>query len=320
MDNRLIDDDLVTTTLVHATHDTSLSDAIAQINERTMKPPEATRTRSRRVLPARLPAWLVALLLAVPSGVATAGEPPLILAIQPVQGAATTHTVYQPLADYIGKLTGKRCVLLTHDNFFSYWQTIHQGKGYDLALDEAHFTDYRIQRLGFTVLVKVPDMVSYSLVMQSKKAVVNPARLVGRRIATLGIPSVGAARLNAIFPNPSRQPITMEVDTVEQGMQLLLDGKVQAAILPTPFVNQQKTQGADVRVVLLTEPIPNLALSAGPNMTADERELLRKALREADKSDAGRKMLRAMGMEKFEPATAAIYFDQSRILEEYWGY
>lgn len=285
-----------------------------------MNQPQAARTRIRHRSPAGLRAWAGALLLAVLGGAAAAGEPPLILAIQPVQGEATTHTVYQPLADYIGRVTGKKCVLLTHDNFFSYWQTIHRGQGYDLALDEAHFTDYRIRRLGFTVLVKVPDMVSYSLVMLSRKAVINPAHLVGRRIATLGIPSVGAARLNAIFPNPSRQPITMEIGTVEQGMQMLLDGKVQAAILPTPFVNQRKAQGADVRVVLLTEPIPNLALSAGPNMAADVREALRKALLEADKSDAGRAMLRAMGMEKFEPATAAIYSGQSRILEEYWGY
>lgn len=281
--------------------------------------PVAPRTRIRCLL-ARLPAWVSGLLLAFLGGVAAADGPPLILAIQPVQREATTHAVYQPLADYIGKVTGKKCVLLTHSSFFSYWVTIHQGKGYDLALDEAHFTDYRLQKLGFTVLVKAPDMVTYSLVMLSKKVVTNPAQLVGRRIATLGIPSVGAARLNAIFPNPSRQPITIEVDSLEQGMQMLLDGKVLAAILPTPFVNRQKTQGADVRVVLLTEPIPNIALSAGPNMAADAREALRKALLDADKNDAGRKMLHAMGMEKFEPATAAIYTGQSRILAEYWGY
>lgn len=277
-------------------------------------------TRTRRLLPAHLPAWVTALLLVFLSGAAAADAPPLILAIQPVQREATTHAVYQPLADYIGKVTGRKCVLLTHDSFFSYWYTIHQGKAYDLALDEAHFTDYRVQKLGFSVLVKAPDMVTYSLVMLSKKAVFDPGQLVGRRIATLGIPSVGAARLNALFPNPSRQPITMEVDSLEQGMQMLLDGKVQAAILPTPFVNQQKAQGAEVRVVLLTEPIPNIALSAGPNLATDAREALRKALLDADKDDAGRKMLRVMGMEKFEPATAAIYTGQSRILAEYWGY
>jgi uncharacterized membrane protein len=280
----------------------------------------AARNRIRRRLPAGWPACMGVLLQVFLGGAAAADTPPLILAIQPVQREATTHAVYQPLADYIGKVTGKKCVLLTHNRFFSYWYTIHQGKGYDLALDEAHFTDYRLQKLGFTVLVKAPDMVTYSLIMLSKKVVANPAQLVGRRIATLGIPSVGAARLNAIFPNPSRQPITMEINSAEQGMQLLLDGKVQAAILPTPFVNQQKAQGVDVRAVLLTEPIPNIALSAGPSLPADTREALRKALLDADKNDDGRKMLRAMGMEKFEPATAAIYTGQSRILAEYWGY
>lgn len=300
----------------HTAHDKYLPASTLQLNLITMNQPVADRTRTCRLLPA----WVIALLLAFVSGAAAADAPPLILAIQPVQREDITRTIYQPLADYIGKVTGRKCVLLTHDSFFAYWVTIHQGKGYDLALDEAHFTDYRLQKLGFTVLVKAPDMVTYSLVMLRKKVVANPAQLVGRRIATLGIPSVGAARLNAIFPNPSRQPITLEVNSLEQGMQLLLDGKVQAAILPTPFVNQQKAQGADVRAVLLTEPIPNIALSAGPGLPAAEREVLRKALLDADKNDAGRKMLRALGMEKFDPATAAIYAGQSRILAEYWGY
>jgi hypothetical protein len=281
-----------------------------------MHKPVATRLRIFRLLSHRT-ALACALLAALLGGTAAADAPPLVLAIQPVQREAATHTTYQPLADYIGRVTGRKCVLLTHTGFFSYWYTIHQGKNYDLALDEAHFTDYRIQKLGFTVLVKAPDMVTYSLVMLSKQAVIDPARLVGRPIATLGIPSVGAARLNALFPNPSRQPITIEVDSLEQGMQMLLDGKVHAAILPTPFVNQQKTLGAKVRVVLLTEPIPNIALSAGPGVAADVRETLRKALLDADKNDAGRQMLRAMGWDKFDPATAAIYSGQSRILAEY---
>lgn len=274
----------------------------------------------RRRLPIRLSYRGLVVLLACLAGEAAAETPPLVLAIQPAQRQDTTHTVYQPLADYIGKVTGRKCVLLTHDSFFSYWSTIHQGKGYDLALDEAHFTDYRIQKLGFSVLVKMPDMVTYSLIMLSKKAVTNPGRLVGRRIATLGIPSVGAARLNAIFPNPSRQPITLEVDSLEQGMQMLLEGKVEAAILPTPFVNQQKARGADIRAVLLTEPIPNLALSMSPNIPAEIRDTLRKALLVADKDDAGRRLLSSLGLEKFAPATAAIYAGQSGILVEYWGY
>ena len=281
-----------------------------------MNLPAADRNRICR----HLHACVVVLLWAFHGGVATADAPPLVLAIQPVQREDVTHALYQPLADYISEITGRKCVLLTHDSFFAYWLTIHQGKAYDLALDEAHFTDYRIQKLGFNVLVKAPGMVTYSLIMQRKKVVIDPAQLVGRRIATLGIPSVGAARLNAIFPNPSRQPITMEVDSLEQGMQMLLDGKVQAAILPTPFVNQQKARGAEVGTVLLTEPIPNIALSAGPGLSTNEREILRKALLDADKNAAGRKMLRALGMEKFDPATAAIYAGQSRILKEYWGY
>ena len=270
--------------------------------------------------PAARHALLVAGVLWLLCAHALADNGRLILAIQPTQSTATTHAVYQPLADYISKVTGKTCVLLTHPDFFAYWHTIRQGKGYDLALDEAHFTDYRIQKLSFTVLVKMPAMVTYSLVVKGKKRNVHPGQLAGRRIATLGIPSVGAARLNAIFPNPTRQPITIETDSVEEAMQLLLDGKVVTAILPTPYVNQQIASGANIRVVLLTEPIPHIALSAAPSMDAGTRDTLRKALLDAGKTPDGRHMLQAMTIEKFDPATAAIYVGQSRILAEYWGY
>jgi len=278
--------------------------------------PLARRTRRA---PARTAAFLAALIFCRAAGAAPE-DGALILAILPVRSEAATRAAYQPLADYIGRVTGRKCVLLTHPTFFSYWSTVRQGKGYDLALDEAHFTDYRLQKLGFSVLVKLPDMVTYSLVMAGRKRVPDPAHLVGRRIATLGIPSVGAARLNALFPNPSRQPITVEVDNLEQGMKMLLDGKVAAAILPTPFVNQQIAGGSRVRVVLLTEPIPNSALSVGPGVDAGTRDALRKALLDAGKSDAGVRMLRSLGVERLDPATPAIYAGQSRILAEYWGY
>jgi len=37
-------------------------------------------------------------------------------------------------------------------------------KGFDLALDTAHATDYRIKNQGYTVLAKPPDTASFSIV------------------------------------------------------------------------------------------------------------------------------------------------------------
>jgi ABC-type phosphate/phosphonate transport system substrate-binding protein len=269
------------------------------------------QTGARRILLG----WLC---LAAPAAWADTGE--LVLAVQPDQDEAATRDTYLPLANYITQVSGRKCTLLTHTSLLAYWDTIRKGKGYDLVLDDAHFTDYRLRKLGYTVLAKLPGSVTYSLTVRRQDKVLDPAQLVGKRIATLAIPSVGAARLNALYHNPARQPITVEIDNLNQGMQMLLDGKVAAALLPTSYVNRRVSQGADVRIALLTEPIPNAGLSAAPGVDPQTRDILRHALFDADKNDAGRAVLRALEVDRFDPATATVYAGQSRILAEYWGY
>ena len=243
----------------------------------------------------------------------------LLLAIQPILGEEQTRTVYQPLADYLSKVTGKKCRIYTRPNFLAYWDTMRKGGEFDLVLDAAHFTDYRVQKLSYVVLAKAPDTVSYSLIVRDNNPIFDPIELVGKRIATYGSPSIGAARLNAMFPNPSRQPISVEVESAEKGMQLLIDAKVDAAILPTPIVSQRMAQGG-ISVVTTTEPIPHVALSAAPSIAAPLREQIRRAIVDANKSDEGKKMLQQIGFERFDPATAAIYKDQANTLKQYWGF
>jgi len=245
---------------------------------------------------------------------------PLVLAIQPVLSESATRAAFQPLADYLSKVTGARCSILTSPNFFAYWDTIRKGAGYSLAFDAAHFTDYRVRKFGFIVLVRLPGSISYSLVVPAQAPIVDPSELVAKRIATLGVPSIDATRLNAMFPNPSRQPIIVEVRHSSQVLDMLLQGKVAAAMLPTPIVGQAIARGARLTVVAVTEPIPNIALSAAPSVDSATRNAIRQALLNADRTDAGRKMLQAIGIERFDPATAAVYRGQSRVLKGYWGY
>ena len=273
-------------------------------------------TRKRRL---QLVTLSLALSLVTADAVA-AEEDYLVLAIQPVLTEARTREAFAPLAEYLSKISGKKLRLYTRPNFLSYWDTLRRGGDYDLAFDAAHFTDYRVKKLGYTVLAKVPDTVSYSLIVLDGNPTFDPAEMVGRRIATLGTPSIGAARLNAMFPHPARQPITVEVESAENGMQLLLDGKVDGAILPTPIVSQRMAQGGGISVVTTTEAIPHIAISASPQVDANTRELIRNALIDATKTEDGRKMLKKIGFERFDPATPAVYAGQAEILKQYWGF
>ena len=257
---------------------------------------------------------------AVLSRPATAADNELVLAIQPILGEGQTRKAFQPLCDYLAQAAGRPCRLFTSPNFYAYWDTVRHSTAFNLVLDAAHFTDYRAQKLGYHVLAKIPDTVSYSLVTRDSDFLVDTSELVGKRVATLGIPSIGAARLNSLFPNPSRQPVTVEVGAAEQAISLLLDGKLKAAILPTPLVAQQMANGGGLYVVLATDPIPHIGLSAAPSIDANTRSALRKALLSAHTSEAGQKMLKQIGFERFDPATASTYTGQAGILKEYWGY
>ena len=244
----------------------------------------------------------------------------LDLVIQPILSEEKTRRAYRPLAEYLSRATGRQVVIRTMPNFLAYWTSIRRPNSFSFVLDAAHFTDYRVNKLGYEVLAKIPDTVSYSLIVPEDVLVFEPSELIGKRIATLGSPSIGAARLAAMFPNPMRQPIIVEVGSSEKGMQMLLQGKVHAAILPTPLVFRQMSGAGGISVVMTTEPIPHIALSASGSVDPELRKAVRKALIEADKTPEGRAMLKKIGFPKFDPANAGIYAGQSDMLKKYWGY
>lgn len=261
----------------------------------------------------------VLLLSCIPPGNAQSDDP-LVLLVQPVLSMERSKQTYQPLADYIGNATGRRCVVQAKANFFSYWEAVRNPNGYDLVLDAAHFTDYRVQKSGFKILVKAPDTTGYSLVVSKDNRVVDPDELIGKRIATLGLPSIGAAHLGALYPNPARQPFIVEIPDAEIGIEMVLSERVSAAILPTQLVAERLAQGASLGVVISTEPIPHVALSAAAGMNPEMRATIRAALLAAEQTDAGKQMLRAIGFARFDPATPEMYVNQSNILKEFWGY
>lgn len=281
------------------------------MNRMTIITPNTLPRRNKAV--ALLLLWLM-------SGAVRAEVNELVLGVAPLLDEAETRAQFQPLCNYLANITRLPCRVGTTPNFLSYWESIRQGKDYNLFLDEAHFTDYRAQKMNYTVLAKIPDTVSYSLIVPRTAKLSDPARLAGRRIATLGIPSMGAAQLNSLFPKATKQPIIVEVDNAADGFALLRAAKVAAAILPTPLVREEIVRGTPFRVLLSTVPLPHMAVSAAPGISPELRRSLRQALLNANQNDAGRAMLAHIGIERFDPANATVYKGQARILQEYWGY
>ena len=252
--------------------------------------------------------------LAVPAG------QELILAIQPVLSEGKTRQAFEPLAQYISKVTGKKISIATMPNFMAYWSRMVSGQKSIIYFDAAHFTAFRARKQGYRVLAKIPDSVSYTLVVRDADMVFEPSELVAKRIATLGSPSIGAARLSGMFPNPMRQPIIVEVPDSQTGISMLLDNKVFAAIIPTPIVSQAMDEGLAISVVTTTEPIPHIAVSVSPDIDKNTMEKIRRALIAAQQQPDGKIMLKKIGFAKFDPVNETTYIGQDNILKDYWGY
>jgi ABC-type phosphate/phosphonate transport system substrate-binding protein len=260
----------------------------------------------------RLVAGLLAL-LAVAPGLASAAE--YNLAIQPILPPTQTREAYQPLADYLGKVTGYKIKLVTSINFITYWETMRK-QPYDLILDAAHFTSYRVNKMSYTPLAKIQDVVSYTLVTGEGSLIIDPDELIGKKVATIGSPGLGAVRLIEMYPNPLRQPVIVEVNNSIDSIKKVLDKKADGAIVPTPLVGAYPALVS----VMTTDQVPHIALSAAPSVEPAAQAAITKALLEAGNTPDGQAMLQAINFPGFEAVTPATYRGYSALLEGVWGY
>ena len=239
------------------------------------------------------------------------------LAIQPILPQKELLNDFQPLADYLSQATGHTITIHTERNFLFYWTKMRKGReGFDLVLDAAHFTDYRIKNHGYRVLAKFPDTVSFSLVTSEDSFILEPEELIGMRVATLPSPSLGALRLEEMFPNKMRMPHFIWEFNTTVVVDKIRSGDIDAGIIPSRLASTY----SDLNIILTTEPVPHMGLSASPDVPEEVASKIQSALLDADKTPEGKKMLEALRLQAFQPADANTYDGYSRLLEGVFGY
>ena len=237
-------------------------------------------------------------------------------AIQPVLPPDQLEKNYRPLMNYLSNRTGHTFTVKTYRNFLTYWARMQKARDMDFILDAAHFTDYRVQRKNYRVLAKFPDTVSFTVVTGEDNFVFEMDELISKRIATMASPGMGAVRLIGMFPNPVRLPFYIEANNSVDAVTKVLEGYVDAAIIPSPLVGNYES----LNTVVSTEPVPHMALSASPDVPDEVAAAVKQALVEAKNTPAGQKMLQDMNIEYFEDADAKIYAGYADLLDGTFGY
>lgn len=239
----------------------------------------------------------------------------LRFAIHPLLTEERTLEVYTPLVKHLQKVTGSDIRIVYNKNLFAHWNAT-QREEYDIILDGPHFTDYRVQNKQYQVLVKFPDVISYSLVTRGDLLVLDTNELIARRIATTPSPSLGTLRLFEIYPNPLRQPVIVDTDDALTAAEMLDRGEVDGAMVPTFMVGRY----VDFNTVLTTDQVPAPAISVSSKMAPEMREKIRQALLELPDSAEGKKILEKINTPGFVATSAKEYKGYAKLLQGMWGF
>lgn len=262
--------------------------------------------------------WLraaLALLLGL-SAITTVRAATLRMAIPPFLPQQEVQKSFQPLVDYLNQATGVSIKLITFPNYLAFWQKTRNGSPFDIALDSAPVTDFRVERQQWHVIAKMQGNVTQSLVTGPKQLIIDPAELINKKVAVQPSPSVSALLLYQLFPNPVQQPILVFEATSRDAAQAVLTGKAKAAVIPTPIAAGYNK----LNLVTTTDPVPFLAISVGPSVTQAMANRLQQALVALDTTPEGKAILKKSQLRRFVTANDADYAGQAKLLVGTYGY
>ncbi|WP_298218259.1 PhnD/SsuA/transferrin family substrate-binding protein [Halothiobacillus sp.] len=240
----------------------------------------------------------------------------LKFAIPPFLPQAELEKSFGPLVQKLSEMTGTPIEMEVFPNYLAFWQDTRTGSPFDIALDAAPTTDFRVQRQHWHVIAKLSGTVTQSLVTGPNDTVLDPSELINKKIAVQPSPSVSALTLYQLFPNPVQQPQLMFVDSNRAAADAVKAGTVAAAVIPTPIAAGYPS----LNVVTTTAPLPFLAVSVSPSVSPELAKSLQSALIRLGETPEGEALLKQSQLRAFTQATDRDYAGQEKLLEGTFGY
>ncbi|MHB8535036.1 MAG: phosphate/phosphite/phosphonate ABC transporter substrate-binding protein [Sulfuricaulis sp.] len=258
---------------------------------------------------------LLSLVLAAPPAFAA-----LVLTSPPRESRAKGIEVYQPIADFLSKVTGQKIIYQYPDNWLLYQQDMRKGK-YDIIFDGPAFVGWRIDKLGHTPLVKLPGkMVFMVVVKKDQNKIQSLKELEGHTICAFPPPNLATLTVLFEFDNPVRQPLIMEIHNFQGAYKGVLGGKCSAAIFPKKKFEQLSGELGGTKVIFTSKPISNQAFTASPRVSPELQDKIAKALLSPEGEVATQKLRGEFNVKDFVPATKDEYMGLGKFLRDTWGF
>lgn len=237
--------------------------------------------------------------------------------VEPNYPPAQAQEVYKPLMAYLSRATGHTFRVRAAPNYHVHWRDLRTGVKTDFAFEEAHFTDYRVQRFGFAPLVRVQEPTKFSLLVDPSNKAAGTRGLIGNRIVSMPAPSLGYLLLNELYTNPIAQPEIQSVAASwKDGVEMVFAQETDGAMVP----NYIASQYPNLDFVHETRELTGRALSAAPGVPADVRKAVTTAMLNLHKDNNLIDVLTELGTAQFVATNAAEYSGNERLLRGVFGY
>lgn len=221
---------------------------------------------------------------------------------------------YQPITEYLSKITGKRFVYKYSDNWLSYSRDMTNGV-YDLVFDGPAFNGWRMDKMSHTPLVKLPEDFVFVVITRKDNAQITELKqLAGRKVCAHAPPNLGTLTMLSQFDNPARQPVIQQVKGWDNNYRAMIEGKCAGTVVP--IKNFEKNDKGMAKILYRHRAMPNQAFSAGPRITPEMRSKIQQALLSQEGKSATAKLRSVYAGKDFVPARAEEYAGLGRLLKD----
>ena len=251
-----------------------------------------------------------------------AADEPLVFSAPPRASAEVEGKVFNPVAQYLSQAINRKVEYQHPGDWLSYQSNMQRGL-YDIVYDGPHLVAWRIERLQHEPLATLPSKLAFNIfVRKDNDRIKNLKNLTGRTICGMAPPNLATLTLLDLFAdNPVRQPLMREVKSFKIAYEAVVSGNCVAAVMrDKAHAKIDKTK--QTRVVFHTTGTVNQSFSAGPRLTAAEKQKLAEVLTSPDsihgipefhqRFNRGKKPLLTASRDQYQKLL--------RMLENSWGF
>lgn len=249
----------------------------------------------------------------------------LILTAPPRETAAAGNDLYGPLSAHLSTLLGTKVTYQHPGTWPQYTRDMRAGV-YDIVFDGPHFTSWRMKHVKHEVLVRLPGQLVFHVVAKvDDDRIQSSDDLAGLPICGVAPPNLGTMALIRQFPNAARQPVLVPAKGGFKGVYKALESdRCRAAVLRTQFYDKglSDEQRAGLKIIATSAKFPNQSISAGPNVTAEQKRKIVESLM-GDGVQAAKPIFErfARNASKFQAAEAQEFTGHNFLLEGViWGW